>query len=153
RGKGQPRMRYRIFPLLAVGCLLGLGIPAATAPAQAPAPPPPPAPALTAPEVFPPHVSLATAPRRQAVAVKATYADGPTRAAPAEAKAALANPALARLEKNVLAPLADGATEMKVEFGGKAVVVPVKVTAAAADRPVSFKLDVMPVFMKAGCNQ
>jgi hypothetical protein len=29
----------------------------------------------------------------------------------------------------------------------------VKVKDAKADRPISFKLDVMPVFMKAGCNQ
>src|SRR5690606_7205325 len=30
--------------------------------------------------------------------------------------------------------------------------VPVTVTRAAEDPPISFKLDVMPVFMKAGCN-
>ncbi len=31
--------------------------------------------------------------------------------------------------------------------------MPVKVKDAKADRPISFRLDVMPVFMKAGCNQ
>ncbi|MFT5126004.1 MAG: hypothetical protein ACI97B_004657 [Verrucomicrobiales bacterium] len=30
--------------------------------------------------------------------------------------------------------------------------VPVKVEKVAEDRPISFRLDVMPVFMKAGCN-
>jgi hypothetical protein len=70
----------------------------------------------------------------------------------AEAKAALANPTLAKLEGNVLHPLADGATELTVEWGGKVVKLPVKVTNAKLDRPISFKLDVMPVFMRSGCN-
>ena len=41
---------------------------------------------------------------------------------------------------------------MTVEFGGKAVKVPVTVKDAKVDRPIWFKLDVMPVFMRAGCN-
>jgi hypothetical protein len=108
---------------------------------------------LTSVAVYPPDVTLATARGRQVFVVQATYADGITRDVTAEAKAALANPALAKLEKNSLTPLADGATELKVEFGGRAVAVPVTVKDAKADRPISFKLDVMPVFMRAGCNQ
>src|SRR5207302_6934171 len=38
-------------------------------------------------------------------------------------------------------------------FGGRTVHVPVKVKDAKVDRPISFKLDVMPIFMAAGCNQ
>src|SRR6202007_3033858 len=53
---------------------------------------------------------------------------------------------------NEVFPVADGTTEMKVEFGGRSVTVPVKIKDAKVDRPISFKLDVMPVFMKAGCN-
>src|SRR5262249_34873671 len=56
------------------------------------------------------------------------------------------------LDKMTLYPLADGATALNVEFGGKTVSVPVKVKDAKVERPISFKLDVMPVFMKAGCN-
>ena len=41
---------------------------------------------------------------------------------------------------------------MTVEFAGQTVKVPVKVQRAKADRPITFKLDVMPVFMRAGCN-
>ena len=62
---------------------------------------------------------MLTARGKQVFVVQATYADGITRDVTATAKAALANPALAKLEKNVLTPLADGATEMNVEFGGK----------------------------------
>ncbi len=39
-----------------------------------------------------------------------------------------------------------------VAYGGKSVKLPVKVKDAKADRPISFKLDVMPVFMRTGCN-
>ena len=103
-------------------------------------------------EVFPPDVNLETSRDRQSFVVQAAYADGLTRDVTAEAKAVLANPALARLEGNVLHPLADGSTELRVEFGGKNVVVPLKVKDAKLERPISFRLDVMPVFMRSGCN-
>lgn len=109
--------------------------------------------ALTKVEVSPPDVTLLTSRGKQVFAVQATFADGITRDVTDQAKAALADPKLAKLDKNVLTPLADGDTKLTVEFGGKAVVVPVKVKDAAKDRPVSFKLDVMPIFMRAGCNQ
>jgi hypothetical protein len=108
---------------------------------------------LAALQVFPPDVQLSSARARQTLIVQALLADGITRDVTAQAKIAVANPALAKVDKNLVTPLADGATEMKVEFGGKAVAVPVKVANAKADRPISFKLDVMPVFMRAGCNQ
>ncbi len=110
------------------------------------------APALTKLEVSPPDINLSTNRDRQSFVVQATFADGITRDVTAEAKLTLANPALVKLDKNMLTPAADGATELTVEFGGQAVKVPVLVKDAAADRPISFKLDVMPVFMKAGCN-
>ena len=98
-------------------------------------------------------MTLATSRSRQVFVVQATFADGITRDVTGEAKATLVNPALAKLDKNILTPSADGATELKVEFGGKTISVPVAVKDAVKDRPISFKLDVMPVFMRNGCNQ
>ncbi len=103
-------------------------------------------------EVFPPDVNLKTVQDRQSFVVQATYASGLTSDVTMEAKLTLANPAPARLEGNVLYPAADGATQLTVEFGGHAKTVPITVEAATAERPISFKLDVMPVFMKANCN-
>jgi hypothetical protein len=103
-------------------------------------------------EVSPPDINLNTSRDRQSFIVQATYADGITRDVTAEAKVSFANPALVKLDKNVVHPLADGQTQMKVEFGGQTITIPVDVKDAAKDRPISFKLDVMPVFMKAGCN-
>src|SRR5262249_37855281 len=109
-------------------------------------------PALDKLEVYPPDVNLATSRARQLLVVQAAFADGITRDVTAQAKFTVANPAFVKLEKNTLYPVADGATEVKVEFGGKAVSLPVKVKDAKAERPISFKLDVMPIFMRAGCN-
>src|SRR5438105_1675669 len=110
------------------------------------------APVLTTLEVFPPDINMATSRARQSFIVKATFADGITRDVTAEAKVSFANPALVRLDKNVIYPVADGSTELKADLGGKTAAVPVKIASAKADRPISFKLDVMPVFMRAGCN-
>ena len=52
----------------------------------------------------------------------------------------------------MLHPLADGETKLTVAFGGKTVAAPVKVTQSKVTPPISFRLDVMPVFMRAGCN-
>ena len=102
--------------------------------------------------VFPPDVQLTTARDRQSVVVQAAYADGLTRDVTAEAKITPANPALVKLAGNIALPVANGTTELKVEFGGQSVAVPVSVQAATQERPISFKLDVMPTFMRAGCN-
>ncbi len=49
-------------------------------------------------------------------------------------------------------PVADGATSLAVAYGSKNATVPVKVAQATAQPPLSFRLDVMPVFMRSGCN-
>ncbi|HVW39387.1 MAG TPA: cell surface protein, partial [Pirellulales bacterium] len=103
-------------------------------------------------EVFPPDVNLNTARDRQRFIVVATRTDGVTVDVTAQAQVALENPALVKLDDATLYPQADGATMLNVAFGGHAVKAPVTVKDATADRPISFKLDVMPVFMRAGCN-
>ena len=102
--------------------------------------------------VYPADVQLTTIRDRQSLIVQAEYPDGITRDVTAEAKLTLGNAAFARLDKNVLYPKADGATELVVEYGGHVVKVPIEVLRATEDPAISFKLDVMPVFMKSGCN-
>jgi hypothetical protein len=67
----------------------------------------------------------------------------------AQASLQLDNKALVRFEQFTLHPAADGSTELKVKFQGKSVSVPVKVEKCAGEQPISFALDVMPVFTKA----
>ncbi len=134
-------MLQQISPLrIALLCMIAAG----AARAQEPAP--------AALEISPPEINLLTARARQLFVVQAAYPDGVTRDVSAKAKVTLTNPALAKCEQNVLTPLADGAGELVVEYAGKRAVAPMKVKDARADRPVSFKVDVMPIFMRAGCN-
>jgi hypothetical protein len=102
--------------------------------------------------VYPPDINLETSRDRQSFLVQLTQPDGITRDVTAQAQVSFANPSLVRLDKFYLYPLADGTTEMVVTYNGQTVKVPVKVVKAKEERPISFKLDVMPVFMRAGCN-
>jgi hypothetical protein len=102
--------------------------------------------------VFPADINLVTAKDRQLMVVQAVHANGLTNDVTAQATMTLGNPALCRRDGNTFWGAADGASELKVEFAGKTIVVPVKVEKAAVALPISFKLDVMPIFMKAGCN-
>ncbi|HEY1190882.1 MAG TPA: DUF1549 and DUF1553 domain-containing protein [Gemmata sp.] len=102
--------------------------------------------------VYPPDINLETARDRQSFVVQLTQPDGITRDVTAQAQVSFANPALVKREGVYVLPVADGATEMVVALNGQTVKVPVKVVKAKEDRPISFKQDVMPVFMRASCN-
>ena len=102
--------------------------------------------------VYPPDINLETSRDRQTFVVQATFPDGLTRDVTADSQIAFTNPALVKREGFAVVPLADGVTEMTVTAVGQTVKVPVKVVKAKEDRPISFKLDVMPVFLRSGCN-
>jgi hypothetical protein len=102
--------------------------------------------------VYPADIHLTTLRDRQSILVQAEFADGLTRDVTAEAKLTLADASLVRQEGQTFWPVKDGQTTLSVEYAGLKVDVPVTVKDAAAERPISFQLDVMPVFMKAGCN-
>ena len=101
--------------------------------------------------VYPQDVHLTTIRDRQLMIVQAVQPDGITRDVTKEAKLTLSGN-VARLEGSTLHGAADGAAELTVEYAGHMVKVPVKVERWNEDPPISFKLDVMPVFMKSGCN-
>jgi len=103
-------------------------------------------------DVYPSRLALAGKSDVQGFVVQATWADGTTSDVTAAASAVLADATRARLEGGRVAPLADGATELRVTFEGTTVAVPVEIARASEVRPVSFRLDVIPVFTKAGCN-
>jgi hypothetical protein len=102
--------------------------------------------------VFPSAVHLTTARDRQLVVVQASYANGLTRDVTAEATIEPADPTLVRRDGHTFWPVADGQSSLKVSFGGQTVEVPLTVQRASDEPPLSFRLDVMPVLMRAGCN-
>ncbi len=103
-------------------------------------------------EVFPVHATLETSRARQSIVSRIAQPNGVTRDVTSEVKFEVADPKIAAVEGNVLKPLADGTTEVRVSHSGQTQTMAVTVHNAALDRPISFKLDVMPVFLSAGCN-
>ena len=82
----------------------------------------------------------------------ATRGDGVTEDVTAKAAIAVADSHIARLEKGTVYPTANGQTTLQAQFDGQTAATPLAVQDVAVARPVSFRLDVMPVFMRAGCN-
>ena len=102
--------------------------------------------------VYPDKITLETARDFQSFVAIATFDDDVTQDVTPKAKIALADPSLARMDGARLFPLKDGSTTLTVQWHDQTVTVPVEVKAATTDRPVSFNLDVMPVFMRDNCN-
>jgi len=102
--------------------------------------------------VYPPDIRLNTKADLQRFVVVATREDGVTLDVTAQAAVKLIDGKLCRLEKNALYPVADGQTTLEVEYQGFKTAATVAVKDAAAERPISFQLDVMPIFMRGGCN-
>ncbi len=109
-------------------------------------------PKLVSISVYPPDIHLETKVDRQAYIVVATREDGVTFDVTKTAQAKLASDAVAKIENFVFLPIADGQTTLEVEHAGLKATATVDVKKAAEDRAISWHLDVMPVFMRGGCN-
>jgi Protein of unknown function (DUF1553)/Protein of unknown function (DUF1549) len=107
---------------------------------------------LTSLQAFPPAIHMYGAESSQRVVLQATYGDGINRDVTHWAKFEFTGPTVAKLDKNKLLPFTNGTSTLRITFEGHSVSVPVAVTNAAIKAAMSFKRDVMPVFMKAGCN-
>ena len=110
--------------------------------------------------VFPPAVRLDSARDFQTIIVQAIREDSVTEDVTRSAKMAFKNSEYATLERIDgdagtsirLSPKQDGETVLVVTYGGHQVELPVSIQSAAKEPPLSFRLDVMPVFARAGCN-
>jgi len=102
--------------------------------------------------VFPSEVLLRGQGDRQGIVVQLVDDQGTTRDVTAEIKLRAADPKLIDIAGQTVRPKANGQTRLVVQHGKLNAEVPVTVESADQSRPVSFRLDVMPVFMKYGCN-
>ncbi|HET6246472.1 MAG TPA: DUF1549 and DUF1553 domain-containing protein [Tepidisphaeraceae bacterium] len=138
-------MRKAFSNIVALGALSAIALFAPISRADdKPAPPPF--------HVFPADINLESATDTQSVVVQTTRPDGITQDITSEVKFELADPKLAGIDGNVFKPLADGQTQVKVTWHDQSVTVPVVVKDATVTRPISFRLDVMPIFLRSGCN-
>jgi len=102
--------------------------------------------------IYPSEVKLSTSRDFQSLVLQAIYEDGVTEDVSAKAQYQFENPELVRFENHTVFPAKDGSTKLKISFADRNLEVPVAIEKAGEERPVSFRLDVMPVFMKSGCN-
>jgi hypothetical protein len=103
--------------------------------------------------VFPPDITLETKRDTQSVVVMATYEDDTTVDVTKNATFTFEDPSLVDLKtRSHFKPVKDGETRLNVKVSDKTASIPVVVKDSAEDRPISFHLDVMPVFMRDGCN-
>jgi hypothetical protein len=123
----------RFLPL----CLLGAAIPASAAL-----------------KVYPDSVTLDSPSSRQFIIVQQTLPDGSTVELTTQAKVELPENGAAKYDAatSTLIPVSDGETTAVIHAGCEMVQVPVKVKNTGATRALSFRLDVEPIFMRAGCN-
>lgn len=110
-------------------------------------------PALDSISIYPDKVQLETKRDFHQMVVVAKFKDATTRDVTRYANLTVADTKIARLDGDKVVPVADGATEITASLGGKTVKAALAVKDGQKDRPVSFHLDVMPVFLRGGCNQ
>ncbi len=104
-------------------------------------------------EIFPPKYRLETKRDHHQVVVMATFKDATTQDVTFLSDLRIADSKIVSLEKDVIKPVVDaGQTELIASVGGKTVKAIVEVVQGHQDREISWRLDVMPVFMRGTCN-
>ncbi len=102
--------------------------------------------------VAPADIQLTSVRDRQALIVQAVLPNGLTVDVTNQATLAVENETLVRRDGTMFYPVADGSTKVTVTYSGHSVDVPVTVLNCLVDPPISFRQDVMPVWMKTSCN-
>src|SRR6478752_4083826 len=64
----------------------------------------------------------------------------------------IADPAIARVDRGIVYPLAEGMTQLLIRRGDEQISIPVTVNGLAHPTPVSFRYEVQPIMTKARCN-
>ena len=103
-------------------------------------------------EVYPGAIELTGARASQSIVATVTQGNGIMQDVTGGAKITVDDAKIARIEGHSVLPVADGKTLIHMKSAAGECVIPVTVKNAAVNAPISFKLDVMPVFMRSGCN-
>ncbi len=102
--------------------------------------------------VYPPAITLNGRRDSQLLVVQQVRPSGLTEDITANVKIEVADDSVAKIVGASVLPVGDGDTVVTATVEGRALSVPVRVRHAADDSPLSFRLDVMPIFSKATCN-
>ena len=107
---------------------------------------------LSSVAIYPPQASLTTSADLQRFVAVATYNDGTTRDITNRVTFEPKDTALVTVAGNLIRPRLDGETSISIKFHGKSAMAPLKIQSADTERKISFRLDVMPVFLRSNCN-
>ncbi|HEY2252567.1 MAG TPA: DUF1549 domain-containing protein, partial [Planctomycetaceae bacterium] len=102
--------------------------------------------------IYPARVNLNGQADQQTLVVQLVNSQGITRDVTGSVSVKAADAGVIAVEGQTIRPHADGETTLIVELGQIRQEVPVVVKQGTSARAVSFRLDVMPIFMKHGCN-
>ena len=102
--------------------------------------------------VYPKEILLDNKRDYQIITVQAFHNDGTSKNILHEADIKIADTELCKFENGQFLPLKDGRTEAIISYLGQSEKIQIEVKNSQVDKVVSFNLDVMPVFTKAGCN-
>lgn len=103
-------------------------------------------------KVYPTSVQLDNRRDRQSLVVMARYENDTTEDVTGNTQFTLLNPSLAERRKHTFYPLQDGETQLLAKVGGFEIKVPFAVKSSGVTPPLTFELDVLPVFMRERCN-
>jgi hypothetical protein len=123
----------------------GTSLPPDDAPPKAPA-------SWTSLAVYPPTIKFSAQNDSQHVIAVALRSDGVTQDVTDQVEWMIASPDKVHWKDHVLAPKADGETEVIANWQGLKAVAKVELSHSNNPRPISFESDVLPVLTKVGCN-
>lgn len=102
--------------------------------------------------VYPPEVNLTFASDKQPYVVVATRTDGVTLDVTSETEVKAVTDGVVSIEGSTVKPVADGTTELQFSWQGQTAATTATVKDSANKLATSFHLDIMPIFMRSGCN-
>lgn len=109
--------------------------------------------ALTRVTTYPAGIVLDGPLAEQRIGVLGDYADGRQSELSRIAKFTTSSPTIARIDGQIVRSVGNGTATITVDIQGKQSTIPVTVTHATADVPVSFSREVEPILTRLGCNQ
>lgn len=102
--------------------------------------------------IFPSTVVLKAAGARQRFVVQAIRTDGVTMDVTETAELRFGEDGIASIDNGTLESVLDGETTLHATYLGKSAEARVLVSESMAFAPIRFRMDVMPLLSKAGCN-
>ncbi len=103
-------------------------------------------------QAVPPTLKLIHHRHEHSLVISGRTADGFAVDLSQQATLTSADPTIATIENGWVKPLKSGQTQITVQASGQTMQVPVVVELPMAERPYSFRHEVMPVLSKGGCN-